>query len=422
MGFEKFNFKEEIMREIKNVGYTVPTPIQENAIPHIIAGKDVLGLAKTGTGKTATFVLPLLEKLERGDRNVKALIIAPTRELAEQINSTVTKLGKGTALKNCVIYGGVSSKIQIDNLKRGMDIVVGCPGRLLDLLNQGFLKLNKLEVLVLDEADHMFDMGFLNDIRKIIKQTPTKKQNLLFSATMPIEIKKLVTEILKDPVIVEVEHNDPIKKIEHFLIKVENISKKNQLLDTLESLPFDSLIVFTKNKHKAKNLSRILESKDYNSVSFQGDLAQARREKALDGFRKGEYKILVATDIAARGLDIPQVTHIINYDMPDTVAAFTHRSGRTGRAGKSGVVVSFATKDEAKMVAEIEKLNKIVFSKSTSRYRLEDKPGYEATKTVEKKKPSFKPREGNREMNKANRENSKEGNKTPQKKYKKTEK
>ncbi len=412
MGFQKFNFKEEIMNEIKKVGYTIPTPIQENAIPHIMEGKDVLGLAKTGTGKTATFVLPLLEKLKRGDKNVKALIIAPTRELAEQINSTITQLGNGTSLKNCVIYGGVSSKIQIDNLKKGMDIVVGCPGRLLDLLNQGFLKLNKLEVLVLDEADHMFDMGFLNDIRKIIKQTPVKKQNLLFSATMPVEIKKLVSEILKEPVIIEVEHNEAIKKIEQFLIKVENISKKSQLLDTLEKLSFDSLIIFTKNKHKAKNLSRILESKNYNSVSFQGDLPQSRREKALDGFRKGEYKVLVATDIAARGLDIPQVTHIINYDMPDTVAAFTHRSGRTGRAGKSGVVISFATKEESKIIQEIEKLNKTVFTKTTSRYRLEEKEGYQAVKTIEKKENNFKNKEGNRERNK-------EGNKNSQKKYKK---
>ena len=412
MGFQKFNFKEEIMNEIKKVGYTIPTPIQENAIPHIMEGKDVLGLAKTGTGKTATFVLPLLEKLKRGDKNVKALIIAPTRELAEQINSTITQLGNGTSLKNCVIYGGVSSKIQIDNLKKGMDIVVGCPGRLLDLLNQGFLKLNKLEVLVLDEADHMFDMGFLNDIRKIIKQTPAKKQNLLFSATMPVEIKKLVSEILKEPVIIEVEHNEAIKKIEQFLIKVENISKKSQLLDTLEKLSFDSLIIFTKNKHKAKNLSRILESKNYNSVSFQGDLPQSRREKALDGFRKGEYKVLVATDIAARGLDIPQVTHIINYDMPDTVAAFTHRSGRTGRAGKSGVVISFATKEESKIIQEIEKLNKTVFTKTTSRYRLEEKEGYQAVKTIEKKENNFKNKEGNRERNK-------EGNKNSQKKYKK---
>ena len=412
MGFQKFNFKEEIMNEIKKVGYTIPTPIQENAIPHIMEGKDVLGLAKTGTGKTATFVLPLLEKLKRGDKNVKALIIAPTRELAEQINSTITQLGKGTSLKNCVIYGGVSSKIQIDNLKKGMDIVVGCPGRLLDLLNQGFLKLNKLEVLVLDEADHMFDMGFLNDIRKIIKQTPVKKQNLLFSATMPVEIKKLVSEILKEPVVIEVEHNEAIKKIEQFLIKVENISKKSQLLDTLEKLSFDSLIIFTKNKHKAKNLSRILESKNYNSVSFQGDLPQSRREKALDGFRKGEYKVLVATDIAARGLDIPQVTHIINYDMPDTVAAFTHRSGRTGRAGKSGVVISFATKEESKIIQEIEKLNKTVFTKTTSRYRLEEKEGYNTVKTIEKKENNFKNKEGNRERNK-------EGNKNSQKKYKK---
>ena len=412
MGFQKFNFKEEIMNEIKKVGYTIPTPIQENAIPHIMEGKDVLGLAKTGTGKTATFVLPLLEKLKRGDKNVKALIIAPTRELAEQINSTITQLGNGTSLKNCVIYGGVSSKIQIDNLKKGMDIVVGCPGRLLDLLNQGFLKLNKLEVLVLDEADHMFDMGFLNDIRKIIKQTPVKKQNLLFSATMPVEIKKLVSEILKEPVIIEVEHNEAIKKIEQFLIKVENISKKSQLLDTLEKLSFDSLIIFTKNKHKAKNLSRILESKNYNSVSFQGDLPQSRREKALDGFRKGEYKVLVATDIAARGLDIPQVTHIINYDMPDTVAAFTHRSGRTGRAGKSGVVISFATKEESKIIQEIEKLNKTVFTKTTSRYRLEEKEGYQAVKTIEKKENNFKNKEGNREKNK-------EGNKNSQKKYRK---
>ncbi len=364
MSFNNFKFKKEIMTQITEAGYTNPTPIQEKAIPYILEGKDVLGLAKTGTGKTAAFALPILEKLgHRDKKGVRALIIAPTRELAEQINNSIKQLSKLTNLKSCTVYGGVSSKLQIDNLKKGMDIVVGCPGRLLDHITQKHLILNKLEVLVLDEADHMLDMGFLKDIKKIMKETPKGKQTLLFSATMPQEIKTLAAEVLKAPIIVETEYKEPVKKIEHILIEMKSDEKKSKLVDILLEEKIDSTIIFTNSKHKAKNLSRILEGKKFKSVHFQGNLSQGQRERALDGFRNGEFKILVATDIAARGLDIPQVTHVINYDMPRTAEAFTHRSGRTGRANKSGTVISFSTSEDVKILKDIIKINKTKFIK-----------------------------------------------------------
>lgn len=379
MKFKEFNLKEEIMMQVEAVGYKDATPIQEKAIPIILDGRDILGLAKTGTGKTAAFVLPMLQKLcisQVKGRTVRALIIAPTRELAEQINSTILQLGKYTRLKSVAIYGGVSTKSQVDALRGGVDIVVGCPGRLLDLINQKYLMLNKIEMLVLDEADHMLDMGFLKDIEKIIKQTPKVKQMLLFSATMPKEIKSLASKVLVNPEVAEIEYKDPVKLIEHTLCHIESSQKKDKLLSLLEDPELESVIVFTNSKHKAKNLSRILEHKGYKSVNFQGNLSQNQRENALDGFRSGHYKILVATDIAARGLDIPQVTHVVNFDLPRTAEAFTHRSGRTGRANKSGKVLSFASAEDKKILSEIIKVNKLKFEKIE---------GKEDTSTVAKK-------------------------------------
>lgn len=379
MKFKEFNLKEEIMMQVEAVGYKDATPIQEKAIPIILDGRDILGLAKTGTGKTAAFVLPMLQKLcisQVKGRTVRALIIAPTRELAEQINSTILQLGKYTRLKSVAIYGGVSTKSQVDALRGGVDIVVGCPGRLLDLINQKYLMLNKIEMLVLDEADHMLDMGFLKDIEKIIKQTPKVKQMLLFSATMPKEIKSLASKVLVNPEVAEIEYKDPVKLIEHTLCHIESSQKKDKLLSLLEDPELESVIVFTNSKHKAKNLSRILEHKGHKSVNFQGNLSQNQRENALDGFRSGHYKILVATDIAARGLDIPQVTHVVNFDLPRTAEAFTHRSGRTGRANKSGKVLSFASAEDKKILSEIIKVNKLKFEKIE---------GKEDTSTVVKK-------------------------------------
>ncbi|MGL4253045.1 MAG: DEAD/DEAH box helicase [Fusobacteriaceae bacterium] len=367
MNFKDFNLKNEIIKGIEAAGYVEATPIQENSIPLILEGTDLLGLAKTGTGKTAAFSLPILQKLltvKPSGKGVRVLIVAPTRELAEQINSNISLLGKYTGIKSCTMYGGVSIKPQLEALKKGVDIVVGCPGRILDHISQGTLGLTRLEVLVLDEADHMMDMGFLKDIEKIIKHTPKKKQTLFFSATMPKEIKNLSFKVLKkDHETVEIEYKEPVKLIEHELFHVEHEEKKSKLLEILQNPEVESAIIFTNGKHKAKNLSKILENKGIKSVNFQGNLSQNQREAALSGFRKAEFKILVATDIAARGLDIPQVTHVINFDIPQTLEAFTHRSGRTGRANKEGKVYTFAMADEEKMLKDIINKNGIDFIK-----------------------------------------------------------
>ena len=367
MNFKEFNFKKEIMAQISAVGYKEATPIQTQAIPVILDGIDVLGLAKTGTGKTAAFVLPILEKIattKGKGKGVRALIIAPTRELAEQINNTILQLGKQIGIRSLAVYGGTSVKKQVDILKTGVDIVVGCPGRILDHINQGNLGLTRLEFLVLDEADHMLDMGFLKDIEKIVKNTPKKKQTLFFSATMPKEIKTLAFKVLeKTHKVIEVEYKDPVKLIEHELYYIDHDDKKSKLVELLDNEDIESIIVFTNGKHKAKHLSKTLEVKGLKAVNFQGNLSQNQRDIALSGFRNGDYNILVATDIAARGLDIPQVTHVINFDLPKTAEAFTHRSGRTGRANKNGVVISFASIDDKKILTEILKLNKIKFRK-----------------------------------------------------------
>lgn len=367
MNFKEFNFKKEIMAQISAVGYKEATPIQTQAIPVILDGIDVLGLAKTGTGKTAAFVLPILEKIattKGKGKGVRALIIAPTRELAEQINNTILQLGKQIGIRSLAVYGGTSVKKQVDILKTGVDIVVGCPGRILDHINQGNLGLTRLEFLVLDEADHMLDMGFLKDIEKIVKNTPKKKQTLFFSATMPKEIKTLAFKVLeKTYKVIEVEYKDPVKLIEHELHYIDHDDKKSKLVELLDNEDIESVIVFTNGKHKAKHLSKTLEAKGLKAVNFQGNLSQNQRDIALSGFRNGDYNILVATDIAARGLDIPQVTHVINFDLPKTAEAFTHRSGRTGRANKNGVVISFASIDDKKILTEILKLNKIKFRK-----------------------------------------------------------
>lgn len=367
MNFKEFNFKKEIMAQISAVGYKEATPIQTQAIPVILDGIDVLGLAKTGTGKTAAFVLPILEKIattKGKGKGIRALIIAPTRELAEQINNTILQLGKQIGIRSLAVYGGTSVKKQVDILKTGVDIVVGCPGRILDHINQGNLGLTRLEFLVLDEADHMLDMGFLKDIEKIVKNTPKKKQTLFFSATMPKEIKTLAFKVLeKTHKVIEVEYKDPVKLIEHELYYIDHDDKKSKLVELLDNEDIESVIVFTNGKHKAKHLSKTLEAKGLKAVNFQGNLSQNQRDIALSGFRNGDYNILVATDIAARGLDIPQVTHVINFDLPKTAEAFTHRSGRTGRANKNGVVISFASIDDKKILTEILKLNKIKFRK-----------------------------------------------------------
>jgi len=356
MQFKEFNFHPRVAAGISAAGYAAPTPIQDQAIPPVMAGRDVMGLAQTGTGKTAAFTLPILHRLEQGERDVvRALIIAPTRELAEQINNAVTVLGKQTRLRSITVYGGVNVNPQIARLKRGVEIVVACPGRLLDHINQGTIDLSRLEILVLDEADQMFDMGFFPDIKRILGKLPQQRQTLLFSATMPEEIRGLAREILSDPVTIQVGNTAPPVTVTHAIYPVEQHLKTSLLLELLHHTDTESVLIFTRTKHRAKRLGEQLEKAGYQAASLQGNLSQNRRQAALDGFRDGTFQILVATDIAARGIDVSQVSHVINYDIPDTPEAYVHRIGRTGRAAKSGDAFTMVTSEDGAMVRTIEK-------------------------------------------------------------------
>lgn len=357
MEFQKFNLHPQVMAGITAAGYVKPTPIQAQAIPSVMKGHDVMGLAQTGTGKTAAFALPILHRMAgRGRGHVRALVIAPTRELAEQIHDSFKTLGNKTALRSVTIYGGVGVNPQIQNLKRGTEIVVACPGRLLDHLKQGTIDLSRLEVLVLDEADQMFDMGFFPDIRRILQHLPRKRQTLLFSATMPDEIRKLAHDVLSDPVTVQVDTVAPATTVSHALYPVRQHLKTDLLLALLQHTDTESVLVFTRTKHRAKRLGEKLEKSGYKAASLQGNLSQNRRQAALDGFRDGTFQILVATDIAARGIDVSQISHVVNYDIPDTPEAYIHRIGRTGRAARTGDAFTLVTDDDTSMVRAIERV------------------------------------------------------------------
>ena len=356
MHFNQFDFHPLIAAGVTAAGYDSPTPIQQQAIPPVLEGKDVMGLAQTGTGKTAAFALPILQRLVEGPRGkVRALIVAPTRELAEQINEAINVLGRKTRIRSMTIYGGVNVNPQIQKLKQGIEIVVACPGRLLDHLSQGTIDLSHVDVLVLDEADQMFDMGFLPDIRRILKQVPTKRQTLLFSATMPPDIRKLASEILRDPVTIQVGNSAPPVTVTHAIYPVEQHLKTALLLELLHHTDTDSVLIFTRTKYRAKRLGEQLEKNGYKAASLQGNLSQNRRQAALDGFRDGTFQVLVATDIAARGIDVSQISHVINYDIPDTAEAYVHRIGRTGRAARSGDAFTLVSNEDNVMVRTIEK-------------------------------------------------------------------
>ena len=355
--FDTFALHPRVAAGITAAGYTTPTPIQTEAIPTVMAGRDVMGLAQTGTGKTAAFVLPILNRLLNGPRGtLRALVVAPTRELAEQINDAIGLLARKTGLKSATAYGGVNINPQITRLRQGLDILVACPGRLLDHVGRNTINLKKIEVLVLDEADQMFDMGFLPDIRRIIAQVPRERQTLLFSATMPPEIARLAKETLQRPVTVKVGHTAPAETVRHALYPVAPHLKTPMLMTLLKGTGPGSVLIFTRTKHRAKRLGRQLDKAGYPSASLQGNLSQNQRRKAMDGFRDGTFQILVATDIAARGIDVTQVSHVINYDIPNTPEAYIHRIGRTGRATRNGDAFTFATDEDHGMVRSIERL------------------------------------------------------------------
>jgi ATP-dependent RNA helicase RhlE len=369
MEFSTFNLHTNIAAGIKAAGYTDPTPIQAQAIPPVLRNQDVMGLAQTGTGKTAAFVLPILQRMIKGPRGrVRALVIAPTRELAEQTHQAIITLGRKTGIRSATIYGGVSINTQIKKLRAGVEIIVACPGRLLDHMNQRTINLSNLEVLVLDEADRMLDMGFLPDIKRIIKQIPKSRQTLLFSATMPGGIRKLANDILKDPVTVQVDHSAPANTVSHELFPVDQSLKTGLLLKLLGNTDTESVLVFTRTKHRARRVGEQLEKAGYRAASLQGNLSQNRRQEALQGFRDGRYQVLVATDIAARGIDVSCISHVINFDMPDTTDAYTHRIGRTGRAAKTGDAFTFITREDEPMVSSIER----VLGEKVERRTLED--------------------------------------------------
>ena len=357
MKFSEFNLDARLQAGIQRAGYSQPTPIQVQAIPMAMAGEDLIGTAQTGTGKTAAFVLPILHKLLKGPRGkTRVLIVTPTRELAEQIHEAIRDLAAGTGLRSTTVYGGVGANPQIKALRTGVDIVVACPGRLLDLVSQRAAKLDGIEILVLDEADRMFDMGFLPDVKRILKLLPTQRQSMLFSATFPKEVEGLVRESLRNPKRVAVGISAPAHTVSHALYPVPGASKTRLLVELLRRTDTNSVLVFTRTKHRAQKLARQVEQEGFSVTSLHGNRSQGQRQSALKGFKAGRYQVMIATDIAARGLDVENISHVINYDMPDTTDAYIHRIGRTGRAERLGDAFTLVTPEDGSALRALEKV------------------------------------------------------------------
>jgi len=364
MLFTDLGLSESILRAINEEGYSSPTPIQAKSIPAVLKGGDLLAAAQTGTGKTAGFTLPILQRLSStrsatGKRQLRVLILTPTRELAAQVQESVTTYGKYTGLKSAVIFGGVGANPQIKAIAAGLDILVATPGRLLDLMSQNCVSLNTIEILVLDEADRMLDMGFLRDIKKILAALPKKRQNLLFSATFSTEIKALADGLLNSPELIEVARsNSANEAIAQLIHPVDRTRKHPLLAHLISSNQWKQVLVFTRTKHGANKLVTQLEKDGITSMAIHGNKSQSARTKALADFKDGKITVLVATDIAARGIDIDQLPHVVNYDLPNVSEDYVHRIGRTGRAGSNGVAVSLVCIDEHQMLRDIEKLIK----------------------------------------------------------------
>lgn len=363
MTFQELGLSKPLLKAIDKKGYKQPSPIQQKAIPQVLKGKDVLASAQTGTGKTAGFTLPLLHRLTEqslNHRGIKALILTPTRELAAQIYDNLQEYSEFINVRSLVIFGGVNQNPQVRALKSGVDVLVATPGRLLDLVGQGFIKLNKIDFLVLDEADRMLDMGFLRDIQKIIKLLPHKRQNLLFSATFSKEIKKLAHEFLIDPVYVEATpENTTAEKVDQLMYRLDTQDKPKALIHMIKEGGWSQVLVFTRTKHRANRLAEKLNKAGVTAAAIHGNKSQNARTKALSGFKNNTVRILVATDIAARGLDIPLLPYVINYELPNVPEDYVHRIGRTGRAGASGQAISMVASDEVSYVKGIEKLLKL---------------------------------------------------------------
>ena len=363
MLFKDLNLILPIQKALKTEEYEKPTPIQERAIPSILAGRDIIGSAQTGTGKTAAFAIPILQILARNKdivrdaRQIRALILAPTRELAIQIGESFEAYGRYLSLQTTVIYGGVSQGNQTAALRRGVDILVATPGRLLDLIGQRYVNIHHVEMFVLDEADRMLDMGMVHDVKRIISQLPTKRQNLLFSATMPQGVSELINSILTDPVIIEVEAtSSTVESIKQAVYYVDGVDKVDLLIHLLKNKEIVSALVFTRTKRRADKVTRALEKEGLKSKAIHGDKSQNARQAALTSFKNREIRVLVATDVAARGIDVDELSHVINFDLPNIPETYVHRIGRTGRAGFGGVAISFCDNEEREFLADIEKL------------------------------------------------------------------
>lgn len=365
MTFNELNLIAPLLKAIQKKGYSDPTPIQIQSIPHLLKGNDIFGCAQTGTGKTASFALPILQLIDQHKKDpantqgIKALILAPTRELALQINESFAEYGKFLPVKHTVIFGGVSQVLQLQVIKKGIDILIATPGRLIDLMQQGYISLSEIKYFVLDEADRMFDMGFITDIKKIISKLPAKKQNMLFSATVPPEVKKLADNLLQNPVLVSVNPvSSPTELVKQSLFYVSKENKRNLLLHVLQSNNIHQALVFTRTKRGADKIAKELKRNGFKADSIHGDKSQAAREKALNGFKSKLIHILVATDIASRGIDVEKLSHVINFEIPEVAETYVHRIGRTGRAGELGNAITFCTQDEVAYLQNIHKLTK----------------------------------------------------------------
>jgi ATP-dependent RNA helicase RhlE len=359
--FESLGLSKQLLQSVKKEGYTAPTPVQEQAIPLLLKGHDVLGVAQTGTGKTAAFALPVLQILARkeikGRRKIRTLVLTPTRELAAQINERFAVYSEHLSIYHQVIFGGVSQKPQVKSLRRGIDILVATPGRLLDLIEQGFIDLENIEFFVLDEADRMLDMGFIRDIKKVIKLLPKKRQNLLFSATMPSSIADLANSFLNDAVMIDLSPEEiTVERIEQSVMFVEKQNKINLIINIINENRVKRGIIFTRTKHGANRLVKKLDRSGIESAAIHGNKSQGARTRALAAFRNGDIPLLVATDIASRGIDIEGVTHVFNYDLPNEPESYVHRIGRTARAGRSGVAYAFCDESESGYLVGIQRL------------------------------------------------------------------
>lgn len=362
MTFENLNLVTPILQALVTKGYIQPTPIQEKVIPNMLNGSDVFGTAQTGTGKTAAFAIPILQKLylnptvKKGGP-IRALVMAPTRELAQQISDSFNDYGKGLKLKHTVIYGGVSQNPQTETIRKGVDILIATPGRLLDLMNQGFIKLNSIEYFILDEADHMLDMGFLPDIKRIISKLPEKRQTGFFTATVPPEIRTMANSLLVNPVKINIAPiSAPAESIDQSVYFVEKNDKRTMLQQVFANEEIETALIFTRTKHGADKVTKDLIKLGISAVAIHGNKSQNNRQKALNGFKDRTVKVLVATDIASRGIDVDKISHVINYELPEIPETYVHRIGRTARAGESGIAISFCSSDERGSLKDINKL------------------------------------------------------------------